>query len=45
MLTPKDCAAMQQQVRAQVLRYFVRAGQLDSTRARDMASWEHGGGL
>jgi hypothetical protein len=36
---------VQQQVRARVLRWFVRAGHLDQTDARDMASWHHGGGF
>ena len=41
-LTPEDLAAVQQQVRRRVLRWFPRAGQLDSADARDMASWQHG---
>jgi hypothetical protein len=32
-------------VRAQVLRWFARAGHLDQTDARDMAGWHHGGGF
>jgi hypothetical protein len=44
-LTPEDLAAGQQQVRARVLRWFARAGHLDCTDARDMASWDHGGGF
>ena len=43
-LTPEDLAAVQQQVRARVLRWFARAGTLDHTDARDMAGWHHGGG-
>jgi hypothetical protein len=44
-LTPEDCAAVQQQVRRRVLRWFARAGHLDPADARDMASWDHGGGF
>lgn len=44
-LTPEDCAAVQQQVRTRVLRWFARASHLDSADARDMASWDHGGGF
>jgi len=44
-LTPQDLAAVQQQVRARVLRWFARAGHLDSVDARDMAGWDHGGGF
>ena len=44
-LTPEDLAAVQQPVRAQVLRWFARAGHLDQTDARDMAGWHHGGGF
>ena len=43
-LTPEDLAAVQQPVRARVLRWFARAGTLDHTDARDMAGWHHGGG-
>jgi hypothetical protein len=43
--TPEDLAAVQQQVRARVLRWFARAGHLDPADARDMASWHHGGGF
>jgi hypothetical protein len=39
-LTPEDCAAVQQQLRARVLRWFARAGHLDAADAREMASWE-----
>jgi len=44
-LTPEDLAAVQQQVRARVLRWFARAGHLDHTDAHDMAGWHHDGGL
>jgi hypothetical protein len=44
-LTPEDIAAVQQQVRARVLRWFARAGPLDPADARDMAGWHHGGGF
>ena len=44
-LTPQDLAAVQQQVRARVLRWFTRAGHLDGADARDMADWDHGGGF
>jgi len=44
-LTPEDLAAVQQQVRARVLRWFARAGHLEQADARDMAGWRHGGGL
>jgi hypothetical protein len=44
-LTPEDLAAVQQQVRARVLRWFARAGPLDPADARDMAGWHQGGGL
>ena len=44
-MTPEDLAAVQQQVRARVLRGFARAGHLDHTDARDMAGWHHGRGL
>ena len=44
-LTPEDLAAVQQQVRARVLRWFARAGHLDPADARDMAGWHHGGGF
>jgi hypothetical protein len=44
-LTPEDLAAVQQQVRARVLRWFARAGTLDPADARDMARRHHGGGL
>ena len=44
-LTPEDLAAVQQQVRARVLRWFARAGLLDTADARDMAGWDHGGGF
>jgi Putative transposase len=44
-LTPEDLAAVQQQVRARVLRWFARAGTLDPADARDMAGWHHGGGF
>ena len=44
-LTPADCAAVQQQVRTRVLRWFARAGHLDPADARDMASWDRGGGF
>jgi hypothetical protein len=44
-LTPEDLAAVQQQVRARVLRWFARAGHLDPADARDMARWDHGGGF
>ena len=41
----RDIAAVQQQVRARVLRWFARAGTLDPLDARDMASWDHVGGF
>ena len=44
-LTPEDLTAVQQPVRARVLRWFARAGPLDSVDAQDMAGWQHGGGL
>jgi hypothetical protein len=44
-LTPEDLAAVQQQVRARVLRWFARAGHLDPADARDMAGWHYGGGF
>ena len=37
-LTPEDLAAVQQQVRARVLRWFARAAHLDPADARDMAN-------
>jgi len=43
-LTAEDLAAVQQQVRRRVLRWFARAGHLDAADARDMARWDHGGG-
>jgi hypothetical protein len=43
--TPEDLAAVQQQVRRRVLRWFARAGHLDPADARDMAGWHHGGGF
>jgi len=36
---------VQQQVRTRVVRWFARAGLLDSADARDMAGWDHGGGF
>ena len=36
-LTPEDLAAVQQQVRARVLRWFARAGHLAQIDARDRA--------
>ena len=36
-LTPEDRAAMQQQARRRVLRWFARAGPLDPADAQDMA--------
>ena len=44
-LTPEDLCAVQQPVRARVLRRFARAGPLDPADAQDMAGWRHGGGL
>ena len=44
-LTAEDCAAVQQRVRRRVLRWFARAGHLDSADARDIARWDHGGGF
>ncbi len=44
-LTPEDLTAVQQQLRARVLRWFARAGMLDQADARDMARWDHGGGF
>ena len=44
-LTLEDIAAVQQQVRTRVLRWFARAGPLDPADARDMAGWHHGGGF
>ena len=43
--TAEDLAAVQQQVRRRVLRWFARAGHLDAADASDMASWDHGGGF
>jgi hypothetical protein len=43
--TPEELAAVQQQVRGRVLRWFARAGHLDPADARDMAGWHHGGGF
>lgn len=36
---------MQLPVRARVLRWFACAGHLDPADAREMASWDHGGGF
>jgi hypothetical protein len=44
-LTSEDLAAVQQQVRARVLRWFARAGHLEQADAHDMAAWHHGGGF
>ena len=44
-LTSQAVTAVQQQVRARVLRWFARAGHLDPADARDMADWHHGGGF
>jgi hypothetical protein len=44
-LTPEDLAAVHQQVRRRVLRWFARAGHLDPADAQDMAGWHHGGGF
>ena len=44
-LSVDDVAAVQQQLRSRVLRWFVRAGYLDASDALDMAGWEHGGGF
>jgi hypothetical protein len=44
-LTAADFAAVQQQVRARVLRWFARADHLDPADAHDMAGWDHGGGF
>jgi hypothetical protein len=44
-LSPEDLAAVQQQVRARVLRWFARARTLDPADARAMAGWDHGGGF
>jgi hypothetical protein len=44
-LRSEDLAAVQQQVRRRVLCWFARAGHLDAADARDMASWDHGGGF
>jgi hypothetical protein len=44
-LRPEDLSAVQQQVRRRVLRWFARASHLDAADARDMASWDHGGGF
>ena len=44
-LTPQDLAAVQQQVRGRVLRWFARAGHLEPADARDVAGWHRGGGL
>jgi hypothetical protein len=44
-LRPEDLAAVQRQIRTRVLRWFARAGHLDSADARDMAGWDHGGGF
>ena len=42
-LTPEDLAAVQQQVRRRVLRWFAHAGYLNQADALDMASWDYGG--
>jgi hypothetical protein len=44
-LTTEDLAAVQQPVRARVLRWFARAGHLEPADAHDMAGWDHGGGF
>ena len=44
-LRREDLAAVQRQVRRGVLRWFSRASRLDAADARDMASWDHGGGF
>jgi len=44
-LTPEDLAAVQQQVRARVLRGFARAGHLAQIDARDVAGRHLGEGL
>jgi Putative transposase len=44
-LGAQDLSAVQQQVRARVLRWFARAGHLDPADARDMTGWHHGGGF
>ena len=44
-LSAEDCAAVQQQVRTRVLRWFARAGHLDPADAPDMARWDHGAGF
>ena len=43
--TSEDLVAVQEQVRARVLRGFARGANLDPADARDMARWQHGGGL
>ena len=45
ILTPEELAAVQQQVRARVLRWFARTGPLDPADTQDMAGWHHGGGF
>jgi hypothetical protein len=44
-LRPEDLAAVQQQLRTRVLRWFAHAGHLDAADAREMAGWDHGGGF
>jgi len=44
-LRPEDLAAVKQQVRQRVLRWFACASDLDAAHARDMASWDHAGGF
>jgi len=42
-LTPADLAAVAEQVRRRVLRWFVRRGWLDTEDARDMLGWANTG--
>ena len=42
---PEDLAAVQQQGRARVLRWFARADPLDPADLRNMAGWHHSGGF
>ena len=44
-LTPEEVTALQQQVRARVLRWFARVGLTDLAYSRDMERWDHGGGF
>jgi hypothetical protein len=41
--TPQAIAAIAEQVRHRVLRWFARSGLLDADDARDMLAWDNGG--